>query len=268
MYSCKLEWVLPFALTVSSIYACDSAPPGSSSCTGRCLETNGGSSTGVHASNGGSTGSQSEVGNSTGGTAPSIKNSVVTQTIGGQTLGASSTLISAGGVTASRTTGGQPNGPSDAGTLGEAACVGGMDAYCSCLTQSTGDPCTPDLIVTMQMACAGNQAIAGRSLRKILQCHLDNVAPSGLVDCTSAGACMLDIPTTCEGCLSAYCNREIDNCSNDTNCLAIVDCLTPCIDVTCQERCILDYPDGILSFSDLTKCASDQCPVCGSSATN
>jgi|GEM_PF-4966844 len=209
---------------------------------------------------------------------------------------------SAGGSGATPGAGGTPTGGAPAtggsgadGGAGGAVvdvCVAGVENYCICQTEIGAGPCTPDLMVTMQMACREDETTSrGQPYRDILACHVENLDSGGQVSCTDAGICMLSVPSRetggggaggaggagsvgpggaggaatgdCETCLASLCSAPINACALDPACAAMVECIGVCADDDCQAQCMVDNIAGLTLFEAVLNCSLDRCAVCG-----
>jgi hypothetical protein len=67
----------------------------------------------------------------------------------------------------------------------------------------------------------------------------------------------------CTNCaVTADCSTEMNACSNDTDCMDLIDCLQPCVDDICADNCFNAHPTGANLYMTLTECAfCDACPT-------
>lgn len=209
---------------------------------------------------------------------------------GASSAGGSGATPGAGGTP----TGGAPGagGSGAEGGAGGAAvdvCTAGVENYCICQTEIGAGPCTPDLMVTMQMACRDDETTSrGQPYRDILACHVDNLDSGGQVSCTDAGICMLSVPSRdaggggaggaggagpggaggastgdCETCLASLCSAPVNACALDPACAAMVECIGACADDDCRAQCMVDNIAGLTLFEAVLNCSLDSCAVCG-----
>jgi hypothetical protein len=63
----------------------------------------------------------------------------------------------------------------------------------------------------------------------------------------------------CDTCVDTNCCSQASACSNDTECLAILDCVANCNDSTCDTACMNAHPTGKTKEQSLVTCVSSHC---------
>ncbi len=63
----------------------------------------------------------------------------------------------------------------------------------------------------------------------------------------------------CELCMETQCGYELDECNDNWECVALMDCLMDCSTESCMESCIYAYYDGADDLLDLLECVDDEC---------
>jgi hypothetical protein len=87
-----------------------------------------------------------------------------------------------------------------------------------------------------------------------------------LTDC-AATTCQAACPganqplTPCNSCILQSCDKEMNACVGDGNCLQLYQCLTSCgqLDLTCQDNCYKKYPGSIMTLQALLQCTQNDC---------
>ncbi|NUO50954.1 MAG: hypothetical protein HOV80_19035 [Polyangiaceae bacterium] len=79
---------------------------------------------------------------------------------------------------------------------------------------------------------------------------------------TTGGGCDVG---TCEDCQSCAlnggpCTAAVDACFNDTECYALIDCLSNCFDDVCFNQCATDHQAGMPLYNAVGECVF--CDVC------
>ena len=66
---------------------------------------------------------------------------------------------------------------------------------------------------------------------------------------------------SCDTCLVTECCRENATCSDDPNCIELLDCSSACKagDSACTDACAEAHPDGLTPLSNLGGCVREYC---------
>ncbi len=72
-------------------------------------------------------------------------------------------------------------------------------------------------------------------------------------------------PNVCETCIDASCSAPIEACESDAECLALLNCLEPCLDQTCADQCLATHAAGKSLLDTADACVASTCAnECGS----
>jgi hypothetical protein len=67
----------------------------------------------------------------------------------------------------------------------------------------------------------------------------------------------------CNQCIGGKCCGELQTCTNDTNCEALLGCLSACGGgPSCTSTCEQKYMSAKALYGELTTCATTDCPIC------
>ena len=85
---------------------------------------------------------------------------------------------------------------------------------------------------------------------------------SGSVMTTSTGGMVTcDSATPCQDCVATSCADVWCDCTEDMECGALFTCWSSCMDETCTQACLQQYPNAISKAILVTNCASGPCAM-------
>jgi hypothetical protein len=63
----------------------------------------------------------------------------------------------------------------------------------------------------------------------------------------------------CNTCMDANCCTESAACSNNSDCFALLQCVSACTDQPCRTDCIATHPNGSAVYTSLNQCGAASC---------
>jgi hypothetical protein len=85
----------------------------------------------------------------------------------------------------------------------------------------------------------------------------------GVMDC---GTLTVADPV-CQDCLTATCCAQLKACSDEIECIDLLNCESACVDPTCIDTCVAAYPVGAPLVDAVNMCFGACAPDCGGGST-